>query len=163
LVNAILLSKRRNFSERSVVIMMNESRVPKIGDVYLLKFEGSGSEQAGWRPALIFQNNVGNVYSPNVIVLPLTSKIKKSNLPTHVVLPAEETGLARDSMVLCENPVSVSKDRLGRYLTTIPDMYMSQIAAAHILATSAISFINPTVILTLREKAIKLNTASCPT
>lgn len=138
---------------------MKDDRVPKIGDVYMLRFDGTGSEQSGWRPALVFQNNVGNTYSPNVIVLPLTSKIKKIGQPTHVFIPAEGTGLARDSMVLCENPDSVSKDRLGRYLTTLPNEYMSQIAEAHLLATSAIAFINPAVILALREKAAKLNTA----
>ena len=96
-------------------------------------------------------------------MLPLTSKLKKSNQPTHVVVPANGTGLARDSMVLCENPVSVSKDKLGKYLTTLPDEYMSKIAEAHILATSAIAFINPAVILALWEKAQKLNSVSCPT
>lgn len=143
--------------------MKNEDRTPKIGEVYMMRFDGTGSEQSGWRPALVFQNNIGNAYSPNVILLPLTSKLKKSNQPTHVVVPAEGTGLARDSMVLCENPVSVSKDKLGRYLTTLPDEYMSKIAEAHILATSAIAFINPAVILTLRDKAAKMNAASCST
>jgi mRNA interferase MazF len=139
------------------MFMRNESRAPKIGEVYMMKFEGTGSEQAGWRPALVFQNNVGNTYSPNVILLPLTSKLKKSNQPTHVIVPAQGTGLLRDSMVLCENPVSASKDKLGKYLTTLPDEYMEKIAEAHILATSAIAFINPAVILALHEKASKLN------
>lgn len=143
--------------------MKSEDKHPKIGEVYMMRFEGTGSEQAGWRPALVFQNNIGNTYSPNVILLPLTSKLKKSNQPTHVVVPAEGTGLARDSMVLCENPVSVSKDKLGRYLTTLPDEYMSKIAEAHILATSAIAFINPAVILALRDKAEKMNATSCST
>lgn len=143
--------------------MKNEDRIPKIGEVYMMRFDGTGSEQSGWRPALVFQNNVGNVYSPNVILLPLTSKLKKSNQPTHVMVPAEGTGLARDSMVLCENPVSVSKDRLGKYLTTLPDEYMSRIAEAHLLATSAIAFINPAVILALRERAARMNTVQCST
>lgn len=142
--------------------MKNENRTPKFGDVYMLKFDGIGSEQTGWRPALIFQNNVGNFYSPNVIVLPLTSKIKKSTQPTHVFIPSDGTGLARDSMVLCENPVSVSKSKLGRYLTTLPDIYLSQIAEAHILATAAISFVDPSAIPVLRERAVKLNEALPP-
>lgn len=143
--------------------MRNEDRTPRIGEVYMMRFDGTGSEQSGWRPALVFQNNIGNTYSPNVILLPLTSKLKKSNQPTHVVIPAEGTGLARDSMVLCENPVSVSKDKLGRYLTTLPDEYMSKVAEAHLLATSAIAFINPAVILALRERAARMNTAPCST
>lgn len=141
----------------STLSVNNGDRTPRIGEVYMIKFEGVGSEQSGWRPGLVFQNNVGNLYSPNVIVLPLTSKLKKADQPTHVVLPAAETGLARDSMVLCENPESVSKSRLGKYLTTIPNQYMDKVAQAHILATSAIAFIDPSVILALREQALKLN------
>ena len=98
----------------------NAERQPQIGDIYLMHFGGSGNEQRGWRPGLVFQNNLGNLHSPNIIALPLTSSIKKSNQPTHVVIPAEGTGLAKDSMVLCENPERMSKDRLGNYLTTIP-------------------------------------------
>ena len=139
---------------------MNANRQPQIGDVYLMRFGGSGSEQNGWRPGIVFQNNIGNAYSPNIIALPLTSQIKKANQPTHVVLPAKETGLRKDSMVLCENPERMSKDRLGDYLTTIPAKYMAEIAAANILASAAIAYIDPEVLLSLWQKAISLNATS---
>lgn len=139
---------------------MNANRQPQIGDVYLMRFSGSGSEQSGWRPGIVFQNNIGNAYSPNIIALPLTSQIKKANQPTHVVLPAKETGLRKDSMVLCENPERMSKDRLGDYLTTIPAKYMAEIAAANILASAAIAYIDPDVLLALWQKAISLNATS---
>lgn len=135
----------------------NAERQPQIGDIYLMHFGGSGNEQRGWRPGLVFQNNLGNLHSPNIIALPLTSSIKKSNQPTHVVIPAEGTGLAKDSMVLCENPERMSKDRLGNYLTTIPAQYMSKVAIANLLASSAISFIDPDVLLSVWQKAIALN------
>ena len=122
-----------------------------------MHFGGSGNEQRGWRPGLVFQNNLGNLHSPNIIALPLTSSIKKSNQPTHVVIPADGTGLAKDSMVLCENPERMSKDRLGNYLTTIPAQYMSKVAIANLLASSAISFIDPDVLLSVWQKAIALN------
>jgi len=122
-----------------------------------MHFGGSGNEQRGWRPGLVFQNNLGNLHSPNIIALPLTSSIKKSNQPTHVVIPAEGTGLAKDSMVLCENPERMSKDRLGNYLTTIPAQYMSKVAIANLLASSAISFIDPDVLLSVWQKALALN------
>lgn len=122
-----------------------------------MHFGGSGNEQRGWRPGLVFQNNLGNLHSPNIIALPLTSSIKKSNQPTHVVIPADGTGLAKDSMVLCENPERMSKDRLGNYLTTIPAQYMSKVAIANLLASSAISFIDPDVLLSVWQKALALN------
>ena len=137
----------------------NKERVPQIGDVYLMKFGGSGSEQSGWRPGVVFQNNVGNAHSPNIIALPLTSSIKKTNQPTHVIVKAADSGLRRDSMVLCENPERMSKERLGQYLTTLSNRYMRQIAAANLLATSAISFLDTEVLLAVWHKAIRLNAA----
>ncbi len=135
----------------------SENRQPQIGEVYLMNFGGQGNEQKGWRPGIVFQNNLGNKYSPNIIALPLTSSLKKSNQPTHVVLPANETGLAKDSMVLCENPERMSKERLGSYLTTIPEEYMAKVAVANLLATSAISFIDPDLLLVAWQKALSLN------
>lgn len=138
--------------------MLNlKERTPQFGDVYLVRFDGSGSEQNGLRPAVVFQNNVGNYYSPNVTVLPMTSRIKKSNQPTHVVLPAGETGLMRDSMVLCENPVCISKEKLGDYLLTLPSEYMGKIAEANMMASAAIAYINPELLIGIWHRAAKLN------
>ena len=137
--------------------MNSSERVFRIGDVYLMNFSGSGSEQNGWRPGIVFQNNVGNHYSPNIIALPLTTSIKKVFQPTHVVIPCRDTGLKKDSMVLCENPERMSKDRIGKYLTTISDFYMAEIAAANLLASSAISFMDPDRLLDIQKKAVLLN------
>lgn len=134
-----------------------KTSTPQIGDVYLMNFSGQGSEQKGWRPGIIFQNNVGNKYSPNVIALPLTSSIKKLDMPTHVFLPASDTGLVKDSVALCENPQRMSKDRLGAYITSISDEYMSKIAEANLLATSAIAYIDPGLLLNIWRKSLCLN------
>ena len=56
-----------------------------------------GSEQGGIRPVLIVQNDVGNKYSPTVIVLPLTTEIKKADLPTHCIIHKSiKNGLKND-------------------------------------------------------------------
>lgn len=130
----------------------------KIGDIYLMNFSGNGSEQSGWRSGLVFQNNVGNEYSPNIIALPLTSVIKKKSQPTHVMISAKDTGLKADSMVLCENPERMSKRKIGQYITSLSDEYMAKIAAANLLSSSAIAFIDPDVLLSLWQQAISLNT-----
>lgn len=129
---------------------------PHIGDIYYIRFDGGKNEQHGWRPGLVFQNNLGNKFSPNIIALPITSKIKKLSQPTHVVLP-KDIGLKEDSMVLCENPERISKDRLGKYLISVPDEYMSKIAVANLLASSAISFIDFSVLLETWQQANALN------
>ena len=138
----------------------NVDRAPKWGEVYNCHFEGTGSEQSGWRPAVIFQNNVGNAYSPNVIVLPLTSSLKRLDMPTHVLVKAEDTGLRRDSMVICENPVSVSKERLGVYITKLPKEYMIQISAASIIAMSSLDLLDMEAVEEIRRKSSRLNLAA---
>lgn len=134
----------------------NNTKNPKIGDIYLVYFDGSGNEQKGFRPGLVFQNNVGNEHSPNLIVLPLTSALKKTNQPTHVFIP-KEVGLRKDSMVLCENPKCMSKYKLGEYITTLPEEYMAEVAVGNILSSSAIAFIDPDLLMSVWQKALALN------
>ena len=56
----------------------------KRGDIFYADLNPViGSEQGGYRPVVIIQNNIGNMYSPTVIVIPITSSGTKSNLPTH--------------------------------------------------------------------------------
>ena len=63
-------------------------------------------------------------------------------------------------MILCENPERMSKDRIGAYITTLPDDIMADVAAASILSSSIISYINPEALLTLWKKAVALNGVS---
>lgn len=131
--------------------------VPRIGDVYLINFDGSGSEQNGWRPGVIFQNNTGNNHSPNVIALPMTSSLKKLSQPTHVLVSSNEAGLIRDSVVLCENPECVSKTKMGKYLTTLSDEYMQKITEANLIATGAIAFLDIETITTIQHRVALMN------
>lgn len=131
----------------------------RIGEVYYMKFEGSGSERNGWRPGLVFQNNVGNAHSPNIIALSITSAQKKLFQPTHVFVKASDSGLRLDSVVQCENPERMSKARIGAYITTLPESYMKQIAAASLLATSAISYLDMEFLISVWKKAVALNSA----
>lgn len=136
---------------------MSDNINPTIGDVYLMKFEGNGSEQYGWRPGVVFQNNVGNAFSPSIIALPLTSSIKKLNQPTHVFLSATDTGITKDSIVLCENPERISKAKLGKFITKLSNEQMKEIAAASLLATAAVSFLGKDDMLEIWQTAVRLN------
>ena len=130
---------------------------PVIGEVYMMKFIGSDHGQKGWRPGVVLQNNVGNLHSPNLIALPLTTVLKKTNLPTHVVIPAVGSGLSKDSMVLCENPETMPKRRVGGYLTTLSDDQMRKIARASLLATSSMSFLDGDDLQEVWKEAVRLN------
>ena len=139
---------------------MDHYRPPQIGEIYLMRFDGDECEQSGLRPGLVFQNNLGNMYSPNIIALPITSSLKKAGQPTHVILRSSDTGLKRDSMVLCENPERLSKAKIGRYITRLSDNYMRQIAEASLLATSAISYLDVDLLYGIWKKATDLNSRS---
>lgn len=140
--------------------MRDISRVPQIGEVYLMRFSGSGSEQQGWRPGLVFQNNTGNIHSPNIIALPLTSSLKKVNMPTHVLVLSSNTGLKTDSLILCENPQRMSKDCIGQYITKLSNDYMTQVAEASLLSSSVISYLSVESLVEIWGKAAQLNTVA---
>lgn len=81
------------------------------GDVWIAELgDGMGSEQQGQRPVVILQNNTGNIYSETTIVACITSKLKKTNMPTHVEL--SEKFLLTNSEILLEQVRTISKDRL---------------------------------------------------
>lgn len=88
----------------------------KKGDVYYADLTPViGSEQGGVRPVLIIQNNIGNRYSPTVIVAAITTSHSKHPLPTHVRLSGNY-GLRRDSMVLLEQVRTIDRSRLREYI-----------------------------------------------
>lgn len=96
-------------------------------DVVLVDFgqvEFAG-EQGGKRPAVILQNDTGNYFSSTTLVVPLTSKIKHVNQPTHLLFKRnEEKGLKVDSMVLGECLRQVSEQRIIKklgYISSIED------------------------------------------
>ena len=89
-----------------------------------------GSEQGGLRPVLVIQNNVGNRYSPTVIVLAITSQVQKARLPTHVCIPAAGHGLERDSVVLAEQIRTLDKRRLRERIGILQPEYMEQVSCA---------------------------------
>ncbi|NLX92055.1 MAG: type II toxin-antitoxin system PemK/MazF family toxin [Firmicutes bacterium] len=99
-----------------------------------------GSEQGGFRPVLIIQNNVGNKYSPTVIVAAITSQIQKAKLPTHVELQAGRHGLEKDSVVLLEQIRTIDKQRLQQKITELDDVIMNSVNDALKISLGLIDF-----------------------
>ncbi len=101
------------------------------GELYLANLDPVvGSEQGGTRPVLVIQNDVGNRFSPTVIVLAITSQLHKARLPTHVPIEAEGHGLARDSVVLAEQVRTLDKRRLGERLGQLSPECMQRVSQA---------------------------------
>ena len=88
------------------------------GDVYYAYLAGSvGSEQGGLRPVVVIQNDKGNRFSPTLIVAPISSRLTKPPIPTHVILPADS--LEKASIVLLEQIRTIDKQRLGQWVCTL--------------------------------------------
>jgi len=99
-----------------------------------------GSEQGGERPVLIIQNNVGNRYSPTVIVAAITSQINRGKLPTHVELEAEKHQLEKDSVILLEQLRTIDKQRLQYKITELDDQAMLIVEEALKISLGLIDF-----------------------
>ncbi|NPV69521.1 MAG: type II toxin-antitoxin system PemK/MazF family toxin [Firmicutes bacterium] len=89
-----------------------------------------GSEQGGVRPVIVIQNDIGNRYSPTVIVAAITSQIDKARLPTHVELPAAISGLERDSVVLAEQLRTIDRRRLKEKVSHLEEDLMARLNEA---------------------------------
>ena len=101
------------------------------GEIYFAELNPvQGSEQGGTRPVLVVQNDVGNAYSPTTIVLAITSQLNKARLPTHVAVPARESGLARDSVILAEQVRTIDKSRLRQRVARLEPRTMRRIESA---------------------------------
>ena len=101
------------------------------GDIYYADLSPVvGSEQGGIRPVIVVQNDIGNRYSPTVIVAAITSQINKSKLPTHIELEADVYGLPKDSVVLCEQMRTLDKRRLKGYVSSIDEEKMVNVDSA---------------------------------
>ena len=107
---------------------MYQSRKILKGQIYYVNNVGGsfvGSEQVAGRPAIIVSNNIGNRYSNVVEVVYLTTR-SKADMPTHVqILSARKPSIA-----LCEEIVSVDKQRLDKYIGTITSEEMQKVNQA---------------------------------
>lgn len=114
----------------------------KRGEIYLADLSPVvGSEQGGQRPVLIVQNDIGNKYSPTVIIVAITAQISKSKLPTHVELSAEENGLNKDSVILCEQLRTIDKKRLLQLIGHLDSSYMEKVNDALFISLGLVDFI----------------------
>ncbi|RSL33392.1 type II toxin-antitoxin system PemK/MazF family toxin [Salibacterium salarium] len=103
-------------------------KVVKRGDVFFADLSPVvGSEQGGVRPVLIIQNDIGNRFSPTVIVAAITAQIKKAKLPTHVEIDAAKHRFDRDSVILLEQIRTIDKQRLTDKITHLDEDTMDRV------------------------------------
>ena len=98
------------------------------GDLYYADLTPvTGSEQGGVRPVLMIQNDMGNRFSPTVIVAAVTSRQDKHPLPTHVSISPNHCGLKESSVVLLEQLRTIDRVRLREYIGRLTEQDMKQV------------------------------------
>jgi len=101
----------------------------KRGDVFYANLSPViGSEQGGMRPVLVIQNDKGNKYSNTIIIAPISKKMSKPPIPTHVIF--SDQALTYVSMILCEQLRTIDKKRLGQWICTLDEGIMQKVDAA---------------------------------
>ena len=99
------------------------------GDIYYADLSPVvGSEQGGIRPVLVLQNNKGNRFSTTVIIAPISSKLTKNPIPTHVIIRCDS--LEKKSVILLEQIRTIDKRRLKEKMGKLDDGLMNKVDSA---------------------------------
>jgi mRNA interferase MazF len=115
--------------------------IVKRGDVFFAELSPVvGSEQGGTRPVLVIQNDIGNRFSPTVIIAAITAQIQKAKLPTHVEINAKKYGFERDSVILLEQLRTIDKSRLTDKITQLDDELMEKVDEALEISVGLVKF-----------------------
>ena len=102
---------------------------PRRGEIYEVDWDPArGHEQAGIRPALVVQNDVGNRFSPTTIVAAVTSRPPKKSYPFELEIP--QGVLPKPSWANCAHLVTIDKARLGRAVGVLPTEKLAELDEA---------------------------------
>lgn len=114
-------------------------KIIKRGDIFLVQLDPAiGSEQGGFRPIVVIQNDIGNQYSPTVIIAPITTKRFSQKYPTNVNITAKESGLKHDSTILLNQIKTIDKNRLGKKLVHLKPSIMVEVNKAILVSLGLI-------------------------
>jgi mRNA interferase MazF len=98
------------------------------GDIWLADLNPTrGSEQAGMRPVLVFQNDMINPFTRTILAIPFTTNLMRARLPSCVRVPEGEGGLSSESVALCHQMRVLDKTRLERRLGSLTPQTMSDV------------------------------------
>lgn len=101
------------------------------GEIYLADLSPVvGSEQGGFRPVLVIQNDIGNKFGPTVIVAAITSQISKAKQPTHIEISERKFNIERASVIMTEQIRTLDKQRLTTKVATLDRETMEEVDLA---------------------------------
>lgn len=89
--------------------------------------ETVGSVQGGERPVLVISNEKSNIHSGIVIVSPISAQVHKAKLPTHILVSPLDSEIDRDSFIMFEQHITLSKEQLKYRMFQMPKHYINRI------------------------------------
>lgn len=107
-----------------------DNLIVKRGDVFYANLVGYGCVQGGLRPVVIISNDTNNKFSNIVQIVPLTSQLKKCDLPVHVYISEIKGVLTKDSLALVEQIQTIDKSSLESKKGSLPTNIIDKICAA---------------------------------
>jgi mRNA interferase MazF len=103
----------------------------KRGDLFWVNLDPTrGAEQAGRRPVLVIQNDIGNEVAPTTIIAPLTTKSFSKEYPTNVHLPKGISGLKSNSTILLSQIRTIDKSRFQKKIGHLSETYLEKVNRA---------------------------------
>ncbi|HEY9865373.1 MAG TPA: type II toxin-antitoxin system PemK/MazF family toxin [Candidatus Obscuribacterales bacterium] len=102
----------------------------KRGEIWLANLNPTqGSEQAGIRPVIIFQNDIVSQFSTTTLAIPLTTNQRRATLPICMAIAQGDGGLLENSVALCFQMRVLDKTRLVRKLGQLGRETITQLEA----------------------------------
>ena len=93
---------------------------PARGEAWFANLDPTrGTEQAGFRPVIVFQTDEVSEFTNTLLCIPLTTNLRRASLPTCLLIRQGEAGLTSDSVALCHQLRALDKTRLQRRLGTL--------------------------------------------
>ena len=110
---------------------------PRRGEVWLVNWNPArGSEQAGRRPAIVIQNDIGNDKAATTIVAAISSTVR--DYPMNVRIRPPEGGLERPSIIKTSQILTISKERLEKRIGSLSQERMDEVDGAIKLSLSLV-------------------------
>lgn len=109
------------------------------GEIWLANLNPiRGSEQAGTRPVLIFQNDKINKFTTTFLSIPLTTNLRRAALPSCLAIPQGEGGLTHDSVALCHQLRVLDRARLLKRLGVVREETLTTVESIVMFTTGIV-------------------------
>ena len=104
----------------------------KRGDVVLVFYPFSSGAGGKRRPGLVVQNDTDNARMAATILAQITTNLARAGEPSHLLIDAstkegQSSGLLHDSLVSCNNLITIELSRVHKVIGDLPPSAMQKV------------------------------------